>query len=253
MDKATPPRSDLPEPRAGLLAGKALLLDFDGTLVELVDRPDLVRVDPALSDLMAALARRLGGRLAVLSGRPADQIAALFGSPQGFTVGGSHGLEVHWADGRRDRPEAAPALAVVDTAFQALADAHPGALVERKPFGVALHYRAVPGLEAEASALAARLAGETGLHLQPGKMMVELRMTGADKGSALRAIAGGPEMAGAAPVFVGDDLTDEPAFVAARALGGAGVLVGPPRETAAAFRLPDVAAARLWLGAEAAA
>ena len=82
-------------------------------------------------------------------------------------------------------------------------------------------------------------------------MVVELRPTGATKGDALRAFMTEPDFAGARPVFVGDDLTDEHAFEAAGELGGAGILVGPPRETAAAYRLDSVAAVDAWLRAAA--
>ena len=92
-----------------------------------------------------------------------------------------------------------------------------------------------------------RLADETGLILQAGKMVEELRPTGADKGDALRALMREPEFAGARPLFVGDDLTDEHAFLAAAELGGGGVLVGAPRETAARWRIADVSGVARWL------
>ncbi len=78
-------------------------------------------------------------------------------------------------------------------------------------------------------------------------MVVEIRPPGADKGDAVRAFMTEPDFAGARPVFVGDDLTDEDAFAAAAAMGGAGILVGPARETAARWRLADVAAVIEWL------
>jgi trehalose 6-phosphate phosphatase len=93
----------------------------------------------------------------------------------------------------------------------------------------------------------ARLAEESGLSLQLGKMVVELRPSGADKGDALHSFMAEPDFAGARPVFVGDDLTDEHGFRAAAALGGAGILVGPARETAARYRLESVAAVADWL------
>jgi trehalose 6-phosphate phosphatase len=79
-------------------------------------------------------------------------------------------------------------------------------------------------------------------------MVAELRPTGATKGDALRAFMTEPKFIDARPVFVGDDLTDEHGFEAAAELGGAGVLVGPPRETAARYRLDSVAAVDDWLG-----
>jgi trehalose 6-phosphate phosphatase len=79
--------------------------------------------------------------------------------------------------------------------------------------------------------------------------MVEVRVPGADKGTALAALMQSPAMTGKRPVFLGDDDTDEPAMVAARALGGAGVLIGAPRDTAAAYRLESVAQTLQWLEA----
>ncbi|HMC91944.1 MAG TPA: trehalose-phosphatase, partial [Allosphingosinicella sp.] len=118
-----------------------------------------------------------------------------------------------------------------------------------KPASVALHYRLAPHREEEAVALAQSLAARTGLVVQRGKMVVELRPCGADKGDALRALMAEPPFAGARPVFVGDDVTDEDGFRAATALGGLGIIVGPPRETAAHYRLPDVEAVHRWLAA----
>jgi hypothetical protein len=92
----------------------------------------------------------------------------------------------------------------------------------------------------------ASLASATGLSVQSGKMVAELRPAGADKGDAVRAFMAEPPFAGARPVFVGDDLTDEDAFCAAADLGGGGVLVGPARDSAARWRLPGVAAVAEW-------
>jgi trehalose 6-phosphate phosphatase len=122
-----------------------------------------------------------------------------------------------------------------------------GVIVEEKPLGAALHYRAAPVAEAAARDLATTLAADAGLHLQTGKMMIEVRVPGADKGTALRAMMQAPVFAGRMPVFLGDDDTDEPAMVAARDLGGAGILIGAPRDTAAAYRLDGVARTLSWL------
>ena len=93
------------------------------------------------------------------------------------------------------------------------------------------------------------VARRRGLILQHGKMVAELRPAGADKGDALRALMREPSFTGARPLFVGDDLTDEHAFAAAAELGGAGILVGPARPTAARYRLESVNAVAAWLGA----
>jgi len=236
----------LPLPPVTLLRDAALFLDFDGTLVELAARPEMVLVDARLSELMRALARSLSGRVAILSGRPVAGILALFG-PLPLTIAGSHGVEVRWHDGTVSLPERPAALDRILSIMTDFAHATSGLLVEEKPLGAALHYRGAPQMEQAAHVLAARLAAESGMHLQTGKMMVELRVGGGDKGSALRRLMAQPPMAGFRPVFLGDDDTDEPAMVAAAALGGGGILVGAPRPSAAAYRLPDVPSTLAWL------
>jgi len=143
---------------------------------------------------------------------------------------------------------AAPAaLAQARAQIRGFAEGAAGLLVEEKPASIALHFRGAPEREAEAKALFEALAQRTGLAVQPGKMVLELRPAGADKGDALAQLMAEPAFAGKRPVFVGDDLTDEHAFAAAAAMGGAGILVGPARATAASWRLDDVAAVAAWL------
>jgi trehalose 6-phosphate phosphatase len=238
----------LPPPPADLLRDAALFLDFDGTLVELQERPDAVRVDARLATLIERLSHALDGRVAIISGRPVDGIRALFGAPA-FAISGSHGLEVAWPDGRVHQAERPAALDRIVADMHDFATATRGVLVEEKPLGAALHYRAVPTAEAAATQLATRLAADAGLHLQTGKMMIEVRVAGADKGSALRQMMQAPALAGHTPVFLGDDDTDEPAMAAAATLGGAGILIGAPRATAAAWRLDSVADTLSWLEA----
>ena len=93
----------------------------------------------------------------------------------------------------------------------------------------------------------AGLARKTGFALQSGAMVAELRAHGATKGDALKAFMTEPAFAATRPVFVGDDLTDEHGFAEAAALGGAGILVGPERATAARYRLESVGAVADWL------
>jgi trehalose 6-phosphate phosphatase len=233
-------------PPAELLDGAALFLDFDGTLVELADSPGAIRVSEALRPLLERLSARLGGRLALVSGRAIGDLDKHLGRC-GIAVSGSHGLELRFADGT-ELPLAAPVgLASARRELAGFASADPRLLVEEKPASIALHYRRAPERAGEAEALAEDLAGRTGLALQPGKMVVELRPHGADKGDALRRLMREPPFAGARPLFMGDDLTDEHAFAAAAELGGGGILVGAPRRTAATWRLENVAAAAAWL------
>ncbi|CAN5355366.1 trehalose-phosphatase [soil metagenome] len=240
----------LPYPPNDLLEFASLFLDFDGTLVDIVDQPDDVVVDRALGDLLGALARRHGNRLALVSGRSIAQLDAFLG-PLGqiIALSGSHGIEYRW-NGNVAHPVRPTSLDHVERAMLEAAAAHAGAIVEPKSFGAALHYRLEPAFEPEAKALATRLATDFGLAVQHGKMMVEVRVPGSDKGIAVRTLMRSPEMSGTRPVFIGDDVTDEDGFEAARALGGTGILVGPARATAAEYRLDSPMAVRRWLAGE---
>lgn len=234
-----------PPPFAPLLASASLFLDFDGTLVELAERPDAVMVDSGLHDLLGGLAEKLDGRLAIVSGRSIAQLDEFLG-PLTAALAGSHGVERRWPGGEIICPPPPQTLGLVTEAVRRFVAARPGAVLEEKSHGVGLHYRAVPEIEADAHRFAAHLAVEHGLALQIGKMMVELKPEG-DKGQAIAALLAEPRMAGTSPVFLGDDLTDEAGFAIVEQRGGLGVLVGPERATAASRRLIDVAAVRRWL------
>lgn len=238
--------TDLAPPPPGLLANASLFLDFDGTLVEIADTPDAVAVGAGVSPLLVRLSDALAGRIAIVSGRPVREVRALL-APAQLAVAGSHGLEIAAADGTVSAPDRPAALDAALAAAEAFATAHPGALVEDKPFGVGLHYRRAPGAAAAVAALAEELAAAHDLTVQHGKMVAELRLPGRDKGSAVEMLMAEPRRLRTVPVFVGDDVTDEAGFAAAAAMGGAGVLVGPPRATAATWRVDGVAAALAWL------
>ena len=239
------PASDLSPPPSALLKGAALFLDFDGTLVPIVDTPDAVHADDELLDMLRHLRDRLGGRLAIVSGRSVATLCD-FGFAD-FMLAGTHGLEFSRPGEGAQTPPRRPSIDAVEAAFQTFADDRPGLLVERKTISVGLHFRRAPQWEDEAEALAETLAAQHDLTIQRGKMMFELRPGGADKGSAVQALMQTELMAGGVPVFIGDDVTDEEGFAAAAELGGAGILVGPARSTLAAFRLEQVAAVRHYL------
>jgi trehalose 6-phosphate phosphatase len=240
--------ASLGPPPPGLLDGAALFLDFDGTLVELADTPDAIAVPPALAPMLERIRRRLDGRLAIVSGRSLADLERHL-PLHGIAFSGSHGLELRLADGTRLPLSAPIGLDDVREKVEAFAAAADGLLVEEKPAGIALHYRQAPRQAERADAFMSALARRRGFSVQRGAMVVELRPEGATKGDALKAFMTEPEFHGARPVFVGDDLTDEHAFRAAAALGGAGVLVGPERDSAARYRLPSVAVVAAWLGA----
>ena len=239
--------ASLGPPPAGLLDGAALFLDFDGTLVELADRPDAIDVPAGLAPMLERLRKRLDGRLAIVSGRSIADLEQHL-PLHGIAFSGSHGLELKLADGTALPLSVPLGLDEVRESVERFAAAADGLVVEEKPAGIALHYRLAPGQAERADAFMTALARARGFAVQRGNMVVELRPDGATKGDALKAFMTEPKFHGARPVFVGDDLTDEHAFQAAAALEGAGILVGEVRETAAVYRLDSVRAVAAWLG-----
>lgn len=237
----------LPPPPSISPAGHALFIDFDGTLVRLVDRPDQVRADPDLINLLRALLSSFGRRLAIISGRSIAQLDRMIGPlAERITLAGSHGAE-HRYGGVLFQPARPEGLEAASEDVRAFAARHPGMIVEPKSLGIALHYRMLPSLAPETNAAARVIALRHGLSVQPGKMMIELRGPGCDKGTAVSALLERPALRGCVPVVIGDDLTDEPALAVAEARDGIGILVGGGRPSAASYALADIGAVRDWL------
>ena len=232
-------------PPTELLRGASLFLDFDGTLVDIAPRPDAVRVSSALRQLIRDLGERLEGRVAILTGRSAVEVDRLL-APVTVAIGGHHGLETR-NGGSSAMAERPAALDIVIPELRRLESEHPGVLLEDKPLGIALHFREAPGAEEACRVAVERAAEQSGLEVQPGKMVFELKPRGGNKGEALRRLVREAPFAGTRPVFLGDDLTDEPGFVAAQELGGAGVLIGDRSPTVAQYRLDSVDEALAWL------
>jgi trehalose 6-phosphate phosphatase len=233
-----PPRLDLPN--------TSLFTDLDGTLAPIEQRPTLVGPDAARRRLLDDVAEALGGRLGVISGRTLADLDRIL-ERRIAPIAAVHGLVRRSADGRVFQMPPYPGLARARDPLTAFAEADPGLLLEDKVQALALHYRRSPSATEAVLDLARRLAETCGLTIQRGDMVVELRGPGPNKGDALRAFMIEPPFAGATPVFLGDDFTDEDAFTAAQNLGGWGVIVGPRRPTNAVYALDDVGAARAWL------
>jgi trehalose 6-phosphate phosphatase len=239
----------LPAPKPLQLGETALFLDLDGTLAPIAARPQDVGPDPRRTSLLERLAQTLDGRLAVISGRTLEDVDRILEGCV-IAVAAVHGLVRRDPDGQVFASQPHPALAHATQALRAFAERDCGMIVEEKAgLSVALHFRLAREQAEAARACARRLAVETDLSLQDGDMVVELRTPGASKGDSVRAFMAMPCFAGARPVFVGDDVTDEDGFEAAQALGGLGVVIGPHRATGARFRLADVDAALAWLEA----
>lgn len=219
-----------------------VLVDFDGTLSEIVATPD--RAVPA--DGAAEAVERLGRRcpVAVVSGRPVRDLRRRFGPGEHITVAGGHGTEVVHADGRTealvDVDRIRPVLDEVEAQLNDLLDVSMGWLVERKPASIAVHHRQVadPGqtLLKVRHVLDEHVDSPPGFIVSDGKAVTELRPAGVTKGTVVhRLLDADPDRH---VLVVGDDVTDEDAFRAAIERGGSTVLVADDdRESTAAFRL----------------
>jgi trehalose 6-phosphate phosphatase len=226
-----------------------LFLDVDGTLLEIASTPQAVSVPPQLLGILEKLQTRLHGAVALVSGRSIASIDALF-TPLKLPASGLHGLERRLASGEVQIAGGDPAaLAAAREPAAAFARTAPGVVLEDKGLTLAIHYRQAPQQERAVKDLAHRLVDRFAdrLQIQNGKMVVELRPHGADKGTAIEKFMTEPPFTGRVPVFVGDDATDEPAFAAVNRLRGVSVHVGGIGSTAARYSLPTVGDVRRWL------
>ncbi len=220
----------------------ALFLDFDGTLVDFALQPESVVVPPGLVGTLQALSDYLDGAVALISGRPIEQIDRYL-HPLRLPVAGVHGAERRSGDGDVTLLAIHP-LQIVERAAAALAARHPRLQVELKRGSLALHYRQAPELEALClHTMEEAVAASSGLTLLRGKMVVEAKPHCVTKGNAIEAFLLELPFAGRTPVFVGDDLTDEAGFAAVQRLHGLAVKVGEGA-TVARHRLASPAALR---------
>jgi trehalose 6-phosphate phosphatase len=235
--KGQPAADRLPVPRtedgrSGLAAlisqpHRALVaVDFDGTLAPIVDDPEAARAIPAATAALARLAG-LAGTVAIITGRPAADAASFAGVTDvpGLIVLGHYGRQ-RWERGKLSTPALPQGLstarAELPVVLSAVAAAQ-GTYVEDKGEALAVHTRRAADPRAELDRLRlplAQLAERTGLALEPGRFVLELRPPGADKGRAITDLAAA--RAPGAILFCGDDLGDRPAFAAVRQLRGEG-------------------------------
>jgi trehalose 6-phosphate phosphatase len=243
----------LSETRAGLDRGRAaagasewaLFLDFDGTLVEIADRPDAVVVPSSLGATLRTLRDRLGGAMAIVTGRSINVIDG-FLAPDRFDVAGLHGAEYRLAGELfpcrpQDHPELRQGIDDLEERFAS----EPGILIEDKGCSVAVHWRLAPEAEELASRTIIELAAALGsaYRLQLGKAVAEVLPARASKGGIIRHFLTGGPFRGRQPIFIGDDLTDEQAFEVVDAIGGISVRVGPG-PTRARYRVDAPSALR---------
>lgn len=227
----------------------ALFLDIDGTLLDIETSPDAVQVPDGLGQTLATLWQQLGGALALVTGRRIDFVDTLF-SAHRFAVAGLHGAERRNHRGIIERVEPDANFIKAKTYLRTISEKFPGVLFEDKDAAVALHFRNAPAMQSEVEhciAFAAGIAG-SGWAVQRGKMVVELRPVGNDKGAAVRQFMTESVFRGRTPLVFGDDLTDEAMFRAATELGGFAVRIGDNLDQSCATTLlPTPSDLRNWL------
>jgi trehalose 6-phosphate phosphatase len=205
----------------------ALLLDVDGTLIDIGPSPNEVHVADDLRDSLARLSRATGGALALVSGRPIVDLDALF-APLKLPAIGGHGAELRVRGGEAIR-SVAPLPQDLRRHLAEAATPGSGIIVEDKGYSLALHYRQAPQQEDRlrrhiAVGRAAFPAEAT--EVLPGKAMLEVKRPNVSKGDGVRELMSHPPFAGRMPVFIGDDVTDESVFAVLAQLGGKGFSVG---------------------------
>ncbi len=219
---------------AGSLTGAtpvALFLDVDGTLLDIALRPDGVIVPPALRRALGRIHDSLDGALALVSGRPVDELDRLF-APLRLPAAGAHGA--HWrtrGDGNTERLPGMALPAAVRAGLLELHQRHPDLVLEDKHSSIAIHFRERPAL---ARALAAAVtgiveaSGDESIVVLPGKAVLEVKRSGFDKARAIRILMASEPFAGRRPIFIGDDVTDRVALDAVSAAGGIALSVERP-------------------------
>jgi trehalose 6-phosphate phosphatase len=206
----------------------AILLDIDGTILDIAPTPREVSVPPTLRHTLARLQELTDGALALVSGRLLADIDLIF-APLKLAAVGGHGAEL------RPMPNAAPQRRAASLSpelrrmLAKLTELGPGILVEDKGYSLALHYRLAPelapALQAAVVAICDQLPAGT-VEVLPGKAVVEVKPARVGKASAVVELMKHAPFRGRRPIFIGDDVTDEPVFGVIPQFGGLGFSVG---------------------------
>jgi trehalose 6-phosphate phosphatase len=260
MTETSPPADRAPDPARkgavpvpGALGARidacALLLDIDGTLVDLAPTPDSVTIEEGLIATLQGLSARLDGALALVSGRSLIDIDRILAPLRVAAIGG-HGAEMRLSASDPPRPnEGASMPESLKRRFAHIAQRDEGVLLEDKGYSFALHYRLAPHAEQwiydEVAAIRADLP-EAPIEILSGKFVVEIKPAGFSKATAVRELMTHPPFAGRRPIFLGDDITDETVFAIMPDMNGLAFSVGRKAQGVAGhFDAPrDV---RAWL------
>ena len=227
-----------------------LFLDVDGTLLDLAPSPDSVEVPAGLLDTLAAAERRLDGALALVSGRPIEELDRLF-APLRLRSSGIHGAQIRDAADATSRWLTEARLP--DRAWSdllQLLEAFPGTFAENKAISFAVHYRNSAVAEEDLVVVLRHFIeafAELDLELIAGHRVFEIRLPGFDKGKAITRFMAEQPFAGRQPIFVADDGMDRAGFAAALALGGRAFSVGTLLPGLSGW-FPGPGAVRAWVG-----
>jgi trehalose 6-phosphate phosphatase len=231
-----------------ITATSALFFDLDGTLIDIAPTPHGVIIPDGLAGLLGNLTQRLGGALAIVTGRPIADVDR-FLAPLAPVAAGVHGAEIRTACHGEIALTAEPIDAAVVAAVTRLAAAEASVVVEIKRFSIAVHYRLAPAAEPRIEAALQRILddGPDHLILCPGRKVLEIVPKHVSKGAALETLLALPAFRDRRPVMIGDDVSDQSAFAAATRLGGCGLKVAGEHfsQTEADFSGP--ADVRAWL------
>jgi trehalose 6-phosphate phosphatase len=210
------------------LTTSALLLDVDGTLLDIAAKPMDVVVPQRLKHALAALARDTGGAVAFVSGRPLADLDRLF-APLKLAAVAGHGAELRLAGEDMPSRREPPLGSDLRGKFQDFVSELDGIVIEDKGYSLALHYRQAPEhAEALRQAVAATLAAcpNNPVEVLSGKDVIEVKSAAFNKGTGIRTLMTYPPFRGRTPVFIGDDVTDQAAFAVLPEFGGLGFSVG---------------------------
>jgi trehalose 6-phosphate phosphatase len=207
----------------------AILLDIDGTLLDLMPTPREVWVPPGLRETLNGLLARTSGALALVSGRSLNDIDLIF-APAEFPAVGGHGAEMRLASGSEAVVTHAPPMErELKKRLAAIAALSPGILLEDKGYSLALHYRLAPHAEKaiyEAVSLIRADLPNAPIEVLPGKCVCEIKHSGFTKASGVRELMAHAPFRGRKPLFIGDDVTDETVFAIVPDFDGAAFSVG---------------------------
>jgi trehalose 6-phosphate phosphatase len=229
-DQATPDSVPVPRALVPHLNETALLLDIDGTLLDLAPTPREVWVPPGLAKTLEGLLERTSGALALVSGRSLNDIDLIF-APKQFPAVGGHGAEMRLstADNEAVAAHAPPMDKELKLRLAAIARLSPGILLEDKGYSLALHYRLAPHAEKaiyEAVSLIRADLPNAPIEVLPGKSVCEIKHSGFNKASGVRELMKHAPFKGRRPLFIGDDVTDETVFAIMPDMNGLAFSVG---------------------------